>query len=238
VSDVIRVLVVDDHAIVREGIRQVLVSDAGISVVGEAANAELAIDMAVSLRPDVVLLDVTMPDASGLHVVTRLRELVSETRVLMLSVHGDTEYVLRSVRAGAHGYLRKDTTPATLRDAVRAVHRGGEFFSPDVAVHLTSAIRDAGTGQGPSGSSAGDDDPPVPAPRDAPAQRGALEQLTGRERDVLMRVARGLLNKEIAAELGISVRTVESHRESLTRKLGVRSVAGLTRLAIEHGLVE
>jgi DNA-binding NarL/FixJ family response regulator len=163
---------------------------------------------------------------------------VAETRVLMLSVHGDTEYVLRSVRAGAHGYLRKDTTPATLRDAVRAVHRGGEFFSPDVAVHLTSAIRDAATGPGASRSTGEDEDPPIPALRDAPVSPRALDQLTGRERDVLTRVARGLLNKEIAAELGISVRTVESHRESLTKKLGVRSVAGLTRLAIERGLVE
>jgi DNA-binding NarL/FixJ family response regulator len=233
VSDVVRVLVVDDHAIVREGIRQVLVADEGISVVGEAGNAEGALSLAESLRPDVVLLDVTMPGASGLQVVARLRERVPDTRVLMLSVHGDTEYVLRSVRAGAHGYLRKDTTPAALREAVRAVHRGGEFFSPDVAVHLTSAIRDAATGQAGVEELAS-----VAGSRDAMTTAGALEQLTSRERDVLIRVARGLLNKEIAAELGISVRTVESHRESLTKKLGIRSVAGLTRLAIESGLTE
>jgi DNA-binding NarL/FixJ family response regulator len=128
-------------------------------------------------------------------------------------VHDDPEIVRESVRLGAHGYLRKDTTPADLRAAIRAVHNGDAYFSPTVAKTLAEALRDQ------------------------PAQvTNTLERLTDRERDVLTRVAQGLSNKEIAAELGISVRTVESHRDSLMRKTGLRNVAALTRFALESGL--
>jgi DNA-binding NarL/FixJ family response regulator len=133
----------------------------------------------------------------------------------MLSVHDDQEIVRQSVRIGAHGYLRKDTTPADLRTAIKAVHSGDAYFSPSVARTLAEALRDKSSGV-----------------------RGMLEQLTTRERDVLVRVARGHQNKEIASELGISVRTVESHRDSLMRKTGLRNAAALTRLALEAGLLD
>jgi DNA-binding NarL/FixJ family response regulator len=214
----IRVLVVDDHVIVRQGIRQVLLSTEGFAVVGEAGNASDALSLAKREHPDVVLLDITLPGDSGLATVAPLRAEVPGARVLILSVHDDAEYVLESVRAGAHGYLRKDTTPADLRAAIRAVHGGGEWFSPVVARRLTERIRAAGR-------------PETARPTDP------LAALTNREREVLLRVAQGRLNKEIAAELGISVRTVEAHRDSLSRKLGVRNAAGLTRAAIEGGLL-
>ena len=218
-SDAIRVLVVDDHAVVREGIRHVLAGDAGLAVVGEAGDARAAIALAAAERPDVVLLDITMPDRSGLDVVADLLAAAAGARILMLSVHDNTEYVLRAVRAGAHGYLRKDTTPAELRQAIRAVHRGDAFFSPTAARHLTTAIRAEGA-----------------AATGAEAARAAVESLTAREREVLVRIARGALNKEIAAELGISVRTVEAHRDNLMRKLGIRAVAALTKLVLEAKL--
>jgi DNA-binding NarL/FixJ family response regulator len=218
----IRVLLVDDHAVVRDGIRSVLESEPGFVVVAEADGADAAVEVAGRTRPDVVLLDITMPGRSGLEAVELLLGAAPECRVLLLSVHDRAEYVVRGVRAGAHGYLRKDTSPAELRAAVRAVHGGGEFFSPAVAGRLGAALR------GDLPEAAGLE----PQPRDR-----SIAVLTAREREVLAGVARGLLNKQLAAELGISVRTVEAHRENMSRKLGVRSVAVLTRLAVEAGLV-
>jgi len=220
-SAVIRVMIVDDHAVVREGIRTVLNGDPGLAVIAEAADGAQAVVLAGAEHPDVVLLDITMPGASGLDVVPGLLAAAPQARVLMLSVHDDTEYVLRAVRAGAHGYLRKDTTPVELRRAVRAVHEGGGFFSPSVAGHLTAALRG---------------DAPALSAEDA-AARQTVAGLTVREREVLALVSAGLLNKEIAVRLGISVRTVEAHRDNLGRKLGMRSVADLTRLAVAAGLV-
>ncbi len=222
----IRVLVVDDHVIVREGLRQVLQADGDFDVVAEAANGSEALALAERHRPDVILLDLTMPGDSGLIVAQRLRERVPESRVLILSVHDDAEYVLESVRAGAHGYLRKDTTPADLRAAVRAVKSGDAYFSPVVAKRLTEVLRNETV---PS--------PPVAAALSTLPVAPTLDLLTNREREVLSFVARGLLNKEIGVQLGISVRTVEAHRDSMVRKLGIRSAAGLTRFAIEQGLL-
>ena len=218
----IRVLLVDDHSIVREGLRQVLVGTDGFDVVGEAGDGGQAISLAESLRPDVVLLDINLPGASGLDVAKELRRRVPESRILILSVHDDREFVLEAVRVGAHGYLRKDTTPADLRAAITAVHGGDAFFSPPVARRLTEALRGAS-----SAATSAD-----------PASVATLESLTNREREDLMGVARGRLNKQIAAELGISVRTVEAHRDSMMRKLQLRSPAALTRFAMEVGLLD
>lgn len=212
----IRILVADDHSVVREGIRHVLAGAPELALVGEAADGPEAMTLAASERPDVVLLDLTMPGAGGLEVLRHLRTTLPDIRVLILSVHDDPEYVLESVRAGAHGYLRKDSSPAEIRQAIRAVHAGDAYFSPPVARHLTTALRDGA---------------PTPAPE------ADLDALTGREREVLVRVARGLTNREAAAELGISVRTVEAHRDSLMRKLRIHTVAGLTRFAISQGLL-
>ena len=211
----IRVLVADDHALVREGIRHVLDAEPGIDVVAEAGNGREAVELALVHRPDVIVLDITMPEETGLKAAARLRDLLPDARVLLLSMHDQAEYVREGMRIGTHGYILKDSAGEELRAAIRAVHAGGTFFSPAVVRRLTSAA-------------------PPPPPPSAAVQ---LEALTPRERDVLRGVAGGLTNKAIAADLGISRRTVEAHRESLMRKLEIHSVAGLTRLAIEAGLV-
>jgi DNA-binding NarL/FixJ family response regulator len=211
----IRVLVADDHTIVRSGIRHVLEGEPGFDVVGEASNGTEAFELAVELHPDVVVLDISMPGESGLQIAARLGTVSSPPRVLILSMHDNAEYVLESVRAGAHGYLLKDTAATELRSAIRAVCRGESYFSPPVASRLSAAVR--GEHQTPAAH---------------------LDQLTGREREVLEGVARGRTNKEIAAELGISYRTVETHRESLMKKLQIRTVAELTRFALGAGIVE
>jgi DNA-binding NarL/FixJ family response regulator len=218
-AEAIRVLVVDDHAVVREGIRHVLSDDAEFSVVGEAQSGSDAVACAARLAPNVVVLDISMPGGSGLHAVGEILERVAGVRVLMLSVHEDVEYMIESVRAGAHGYLRKDSTPAELRQAIRALHAGATYFSPAVAAQMAEALR-----KGKVAKEA------APAP--------ATDVLTARERQILVHIAQGKTNKEIGAELGISTRTVEAHRDALMRKLGIRTVAGLTRLALEQGLLK
>lgn len=205
-ATLIRVLIADDHTMVREGIQRVLEGEPGFVVVAEATTGAEAVRLAEEHRPDVVVLDITMPGESGLQAAARIRRQLPETRILVLSMHDNPEYVLESVRAGAHGYLLKDSAATELPEAVRAVYGGREYFG--------AGVRSA-----------------------SPFERGPLDALTARERDVLAGVALGRTNKEIAADLGISHRTVETHRESLMRKLGIRTVAGLTKLALETGLV-
>lgn len=212
----IRVLLVDDHVVVREGLRHVLGAGHGFEVVGEAGTGAEALVLAAERAPDVVLLDLTMPGMSGLEVTSILRERLPDVRVLVLSMHEQDEYVVAAVRGGAHGYVLKDADPGELRAAIRAVHDGAGYFSPAVAGHLGAAVR---------GEVA------------AAAPRDRLERLTPREREVLARVAAGHTNREIASQLGISPRTVESHRESLMKKLSLRSVAELTRFALQSGLI-
>jgi DNA-binding NarL/FixJ family response regulator len=209
----VRVLLVDDHPLVREGIRLAL-NTAGFQVVGEAANATEGFSEAVRLQPDVVVMDISLPGESGLSVATRLLQEMPSTRILMLSVYHQAEYVLEAVRLGAHGYLLKDTLPADLREAVRTVANGGTHFARALS------------------SSGASESPPL-----SPDTTASLGQLTQRERQVLTGIAEGHTNKEIAASLGLSPRTVESYRESLIRKLGIPSVAGLTKFALDAKLL-
>jgi two-component system nitrate/nitrite response regulator NarL len=202
----IRVLIADDHAVVREGIRRILDGEPEFSIVGEAGTAADAVRLAGAHQPDVVVLDITMPGGSGLDAASAIRTEAPGAAVLMLSMHDHAEYVRESMRAGAQGYLLKDSAATELRQAVRAVHRGERYFAAAGA---------------PDGADAG----------------GALAGLTPRERDVLRGIARGRTNKEIAADLNIGTRTVETHRESLMRKVGIRTIAGLTMLAHQTGLV-
>ena len=213
----IRVLIADDHALVREGIRYMLDLDPEITLVAEASNGQEAIDMAMTHNPDVVVLDINMPQVSGLEAAAQLRDLKPNTRLLLLSMHDQAEYAREGLRIGTSGYILKDSAGKDLRDAIHAVHAGETFLSPAIAerLHEQESAEES-------------------SHADSPAKR--LDQLTPREHDVLGRIARGLTNKAIAAELGISRRTVEAHRESLMRKLGIHSVAGLTRLALEVGL--
>ena len=213
-----RVMLVDDHSLVREGLRHVLAATPGVEIIAEAGDGETALRLAAEIKPDLVVMDLSMPGMGGLEVTTRLRELLPQVKVLILSVQDHPEYVLGAVRAGAQGYLRKDTSPAELREGLRAVARGESYFSPPVARHLTNAVR---------GEAEDTTDP---------GQR--LARLTPREREVLIGIAGGETSRAMAARLGISPRTIETYREGLTRKLGIRTVAGLVRFALDAGLVK
>ncbi len=213
----IRIVVADDHALVREGIRRVLDEATEFEVVAEASDGDEALSRVRELDPDVLLLDLTMPGVGGLDITRRIRAESTRPRIMILSMHDETEYVLQAVKAGADGYLLKDDAgPEMLRRAVSAVHSGESFFSPRAAAALAVSVRS-------------DEAQLDPQP---------VDLLTGRELDVLRLLASGQSNKQMATELGISRRTVESHRESLMKKLGIRTVAGLTRLALEQNLLK
>lgn len=215
----IRLVLVDDHVIVREGLHHVLEEAPEFSIIGEGGTAAEAITLAAELQPDVLVLDISMPGGSGLHAVPEILERAPNTRVLMLSVHDDAEYILESVRAGAHGYCRKDSAPDELRRAIRTVHEGNTYFSALVAQRVAQALREGRSAK---------DATPTPPP--------GAEVLSPRELEVLRFIAQGRANKEIGAQLAISTRTVEAHRQALMKKLGIHTVAGLTRYCMEHGI--
>lgn len=209
----IKLLLVDDHPIVRKGIGSCLSKYANVQIVGEAANGEEALRKAKELNPDIVLMDVDMPQMDGLAVTQALRKEMPEIKVLILSMHRQTEAVLRILQSGALGYVLKDASTDELVQAIESVSAGESFFSPAVArMALNQFVR--GPGDGPS-----------------------TMDLTNREREVLILIAEGLSNKEIASRLNVGVRTVETHRERIMRKLNIHSVAGLTRFAIAKGLI-
>jgi len=213
----VRVLIVDDHAIVRDGIRALLAPVEDIVVVGEAGGGREAIELAQSLSPDVIVMDIAMPDLGGLEATLAIRKLRPEARVIVLSQYGDAEYVRRFLRAGASGYVLKKAAGADLVAAIRAVHRGGLVLDPEVA-------RDAVTGE-------------PAAPDVVAAQPDPYERLTDREKQVLKLVAEGRSNKEVADLLGISVKTAMSHREHVMAKLDMHSRTDLIRFALRCGVI-
>jgi DNA-binding NarL/FixJ family response regulator len=209
----IRVVLADDHTLVRAGIRSLLEEFEGIEVVGEAGDGHAALRIVEAHKPDVVLLDIGMPGMSGLEVASRLTQLVPPIRSVILSIHRTEEYVWEALRAGAVGYLMKDSATAELEIAVRTVARGEQYLSP--AIFRTVANEEL------------------------VEERAAAETyatLTPRQREVLQGVAAGKTSKEIAQELGVSYRTVEVHRMLLMRRLNVRDVTGLVRFAFRAGL--
>jgi len=208
----IKLLLVDDHPVVRKGISSCLARHEHLHVVGEAANGEEGIRKARELTPDIVLMDIDMPEMNGLTVTEVLRKEFPKIKVLILSMHSNSEYVMRIIQSGASGYVLKEAPTEELVRAIETVNAGEAFFSPEVArVALNKYLK--GTGE------------------------NAAAQLTNREREVLVQIAEGLSNKEIANKLGVGVRTVETHRERIMRKLNIHSVAGLTKFAISQGLV-
>jgi two-component system nitrate/nitrite response regulator NarL len=205
---------VDDHPIVLDGIKSHLSSQSDFEVIGDAVNGQEAVRKARQLRPEVVLMDITMPHMNGLEAVSLLRKQVPEAKIVILTMHNNKEYISQVVRLGARGYLLKDTSPAELVRAIKLVHAGGVYFSPNVSKALVEEVTE--------GSNASI--PPMPA-------------LSEREREVLVLIANGHSNKEIASRLGIGVRTTETHRERVMRKLDIHTVAGLTKYAISRGMV-
>lgn len=208
----IRLLLVDDHPIVREGIRSCLSRYEDLVVVGEAANGFEAVALSKTLSPDVVLMDINMPGLGGLETTGRLQQEVPETKVLVLTAHESKEYILQIVQSGARGYVLKDAPPDELLRAIRTIQTGNSFFSPRVATYLLNDYVDKSN------------KPKAPS----------FPPLSRREREVLALLADGLSNKEIARALRVGVRTVETHRERIMRKLEIHSVAGLTKYAIAN----
>jgi DNA-binding NarL/FixJ family response regulator len=214
VSRKIGILLVDDHGVVREGIRSYLLGRKQFKILGEAVDGREALAKVKQLKPDVVLLDINLPKMNGLMVTERLRSEAPNTKILVLTVHNNREYVSQIVRSGARGYVLKDASPEDLVRAIETVHRGHVFFSQSVAQVLLQDV-----------------DSPLPDPSNL------QPRLSSREREVLGLIAGELSNKEIAAQLKIGVRTVETHRERIMRKLNIHTVAGLTKFAIANGLL-
>lgn len=210
----IRVLLADDHTLVLAGIRGLLTRLPEVEVVGESADGRETLRLAEALRPDIVLLDIAMPGMNGLEVAQRLADVDPAIRVVILSMHASEEYVLRALRAGAAGYLLKDSAVAELELAIRAVARGETYLSPPVSKRVVDEYV-ARTGG-------------IPDP---------LAALTPRQREILQLVAEGHTSKDIAQRLGLSYRTIETHRNQLMKRLGVTDLTGLVRFAVRSGLV-
>lgn len=210
----LRVLLVDDHALVRAGFRALL-REMGLEIVAETGHGRDVLEQVAEHTPDIVLMDIAMPDVNGLEVTARLKERFPDVRVVILSMHANIEYVRRALQAGAAGYLLKNAKAAELETALSAVAQGAIYLSPDVASIVAA---DLGGQDAPGG-------------RWQPA-------LTPREHAVVRLVAAGRTNKEIAERLAISVRTVERHRSAIMRKLGLRHQAELVSYAVRQGLLE
>lgn len=208
----IRILLADDHSVVRQGFRAILASQPDMEVVAEAANGREAVEQAQSLQPDVVVMDVAMPELNGIEATRRIQEEAPRARVLALSMHKDSVYVREILRAGARGYLLKDAIDTDFIAAVRSVAKGDGYISPSVSEAVLSDYRKHVT--------------------------NPIDLLSSREREVLQMIAEGLINKEIATRLNLSVYTVEAHRGRLMDKLNLHSSSELVRFAIRNGLID
>jgi DNA-binding NarL/FixJ family response regulator len=210
----IRVVLADDHSLVRAGIRALLQQIEGVSVVAEAGNSEEAWQAVQKHLPDIVLMDITMPGASGLEATSRIARENPKVRVVILSMHTEQEYILQAIRAGASGYLLKGAHVPELEMALSAVINGETYLSPAATKHVMAEV--AENGSGPANS---------------------FEQLSPRQRQVLQLIAEGFSRKQIARQLNVSVKTVDTHRAQLMENLDIQDVAGLVRYAIRVGLV-
>lgn len=208
----IRVLLADDHTIVRDGLRAILSAQPDVQVVGEAADGRTALRLAEELRPDVAALDLSMPLLNGLEAARQMGSWAQGPHVVLLTVHTEDHYVLAALRAGVRAYVLKKDASADLVRAIREVASGGVYLSPKISPTVVDALR---------------------SPRAVPA-----EPLSGREREVLQLVAEGKTTKEIATLLGVTVKTADAHRTRLMQKLDLHDIAGLTRYAIRVGLIQ
>lgn len=213
----IGILLADDHAVVRQGLRALLEAEEDITVLAEAENGRQAVAQAKEILPDVVVMDVAMPGLNGLEATRQIVRHVPSSKVLVLTSYADDDCVAQLLEAGATGYLVKQTAAADLLKAIREVHHGNAFFSPSIAKRLRRQAGGTAIGQKPASSPC---------------------RLTSREAEVLQLVAEGLANKQIATELSISIKTVEKHRQQAMNKLNIHDTAGLTLYAIAKGWVE
>jgi len=212
----IKVLIVDDHPVVLKGIRSYLSGErSNINVVGEAYDGNDAVTKTLDLKPDVVLMDFSMPGLDGAEAVKLIKEKRPETRILVFTMYDEREIVLKIIQAGAQGYLLKSAFHKELLQAIEAIHKGDIYLGTDVAKILLNEYLNKGS------RGAGEPDSKI---------------LTRRENEILALIAEGLRNKAIAVKLGVSIRTVEAHRDRIRKKLGISSPAGLTKYAIEHNI--
>jgi two-component system response regulator NreC len=215
-SGALRILVADDHTIIRSGLRMLLERQLGFAVVGEAADGRQAVEMARGLRPDVAMLDIAMPNLNGIEAARQICAELPKTRIVILSVHSDEAYVLKALKAGARGYLLKDSAESDIINAVRVVGAGKAFFSPEISRLLVEDyVRQL--------QHRGMDD--------------SYELLTTREREILQLLAEGKANKDIAAMFNLSVYTVETHRSHILQKLNLHSLAELILYAVRKGVI-
>jgi DNA-binding NarL/FixJ family response regulator len=215
----ITVLLADDHAMVREGLRAVLSVESDIKVIAEAENGREAVEMVERLSPDIVVMDIAMPLLNGFEATRQIVKAKPSTKVFILSAHADDAYVRQAMSIGAHGYILKQSAAHILPEAIRKIFKGGEFYSPTISRRILqqqTKVQQDGKKQTIS----------------------EMIQLTSREMEVLQLVAEGKANKQTAAELNISIKTVEKHRQSLMEKLNIHDTAGLTRYAISEGIIE
>jgi DNA-binding NarL/FixJ family response regulator len=214
----ITVLLAEDHMIVREGLKRLLESESDIEVVGEATTGRQAVELAQKLRPDVIVMDIAMPQMNGLEATRQILKASPSVKVIILSAHSDDAYVENATALGAAGYLIKQTSAHFLSEAIREVQKGNTFFSPTVAKRFQKRRQDSLDRKG------------------QPKASGI--RLSSRETEVLQLIAEGEANKQIAEKLAISIKTVEKHRDHLMHKLDIHDTAGLTRYAIAAGIIE
>ncbi len=212
----LRILLADDHALVRAGIRSLIEGIEGTAVVAEADNGREALALARTHKPDLVIMDITMKELNGIEATAQIRQELPGTRVLILSMHSGEEFVTRAMKAGAQGYLVKDSAPLELRMALEAIARGEVYLSPRISKHVVDGMLH----------------------RPAAPEDISLDQLTARQREILQMIAEGKSTKEIAFVLDVSVKTVETHRGALMERLGIRDIAGLVVYAIRHGILD
>src|SRR5579885_3263403 len=210
----IRLLLVDDHSLIRSALRLLIARFSGIEIVAEASDGQSALEAVAEHRPDLVLMDLSMPGLDGIEAIRRIKKRHVQTRVLVLSMHVAENYVLQALRAGASGYIPKGSSASELEAAIYAVARGDMFLSPSISKTVIDAYLD---GIGDS--------------------NGPLDQLTPRQREILQLIAEGHSTKEIAHRIGASIKTVESHRATLMERLDIHNIPGLVRYAIRCGLI-
>jgi DNA-binding NarL/FixJ family response regulator len=214
----ITVLLVEDHTVVREGLRVLIEAFGDIEIVGEAKTGREAVQMVKDLRPEIVVMDIAMPLLNGLQATRQILKAFPGAKVLILSAHSDPEYVEAVVKVGAMGYLLKQSSSIVVANAIRELQKGRMFFTPSIAKRLKDEYRKSPNGVG--------------------LEKKTEIQLTVREAELLQLIAEGHVNKQTASELGISIKTVEKHRQHLMEKLNIHDIAGLTRFAIATGIIE
>jgi DNA-binding NarL/FixJ family response regulator len=214
----IQVLIAEDHMVVRQGLKSLLEEEGDIQVIGQAENGRIAVEMALKLRPEVILMDIAMPQLNGLEATRQILKAHPAIKIILLSAYKDDAYIERATALGAVGYLIKQSSLDAIAKVIREVHRGRVFFSPEVAKHLVN--------------------PNQRLPLREELIKKKVAHLTGREAEVLQLVAEGQSNKQVGSSLGISIKTVEKHRQHLMEKLNIHDTAGLTRYAIGAGIIE